>query len=128
MQENIELKIMQFGQWIQMDLDRLLVDEIKNVKAIVNQAGSLLADSAIVNFGYKINMPYRVINNQFHKVPLNWWEHFKESYFSEWLKFKFPVKYREIKFEIRECYPLLPVPSNTRKFYYALEVKDECNN
>lgn len=28
--------------------------------------------------------------------PETWWEHFKEAWFSDWLKKKFPVKYKKV--------------------------------
>ncbi len=35
------------------------------------------------------------------KTPATWWQFFKESYFPEWLKAKFPVKWHEEIMEVK---------------------------
>lgn len=38
-------------------------------------------------------------------VPLNSFEHFKLEYFPKFLISKFPVKYKELRFDCREIFP-----------------------
>ena len=33
---------------------------------------------------------------EYDKVPLDWWQHFKERWFPDWLRVRFPVRYRYI--------------------------------
>jgi hypothetical protein len=50
-----------------------------------------------------------------YKLTKNWWEMFKEQYFTKWLLNKFPVKYKEIDKVVyvdindKFIYPKLPV-------------------
>jgi len=48
-------------------------------------------------------------------VPLNSFEHFKLEYFPKFLISKFPVKYKELKFDCREIFP-----------QYSHLIKDQC--
>lgn len=45
-------------------------------------------------------------------LPDGWWQAFKEEYFSDWLKKKFPIRYitkaQSITFEALALYPKLP--------------------
>ncbi len=126
--EEVEIKLMQFGSFVQADLDLLLTGQVENVKAFANRSAFMLADSAIFSFGYKVNMPYRVINQDLFRYPKTWWDHFKESNFPYWAKRRWPVEYETIEFEIRECYPLLKWPETDKKIFFINKLEaPSCN-
>jgi hypothetical protein len=68
---------------------------------------------------YKVStlIPAEDIKTEKHTItityPDGWWQAFKEEYFSNWLKKKFPVRYvnkkETVTFEAYAIYPKLPI-------------------
>ncbi len=46
------------------------------------------------------------------KYPSDWWEAFKERWFSAWLLEKYPVKYTHKEFQVKATYPDLVVQNH----------------
>lgn len=61
------------------------------------------------------------------QFPKNWWEMFKQQYFSKFLLKKFPVKYKIYNFtDIRLIYPEIKIPKNS--IIHILNSKGEIVN
>jgi len=90
----------------------------------------LLADTLFVTFVQKLAAAK--IGTEVIKYPENWKEALKERWFPEWMKKKYPVRYK--KFDVRVCFPdylrkiglrQKYLPSNVYYFAYFESEHDE---
>jgi hypothetical protein len=108
--EILGLRLAQFGQWVQMDADHLLAGKLENVKIFASEVSRHLTNAAIVNVGYRVDMPCRVLGHHIMKRPANRWAHFKLAVFPAWALAKWPPRMTETQIEIRELFPALKLP------------------
>lgn len=115
--EKIQLKIQEYGAWIQADLDMIIKKDWANVKVFCHDAALMLGNQ--LSIGYKAKCAYRVVNEDFFSVPETWWQHFKKDVFPAWALRRWPVRYKTVEYKIEQNIPSLPVPNDKSNFFVA---------
>lgn len=123
----VKLDVMQFGAWVQMDIDFILSQDVANCRVFAQECAGLLSNSALMTCGWKATVPYRIANQETLSFPATWFDHFKQDCFPSWLLRKFPAKFKTKNIEIRECYPALKLPNAEKKYYYIADILEDTN-
>ena len=112
--KEVLLKKIKFGviKYLSKDIvDSLILETSEETSDFLSKQLVLSLKGFILGEENKVNITKGVYFN----TPLNWWEMFKEQYFSKWLIKKFPIKFRTetkyITLNIKErfTYPKLPI-------------------
>ena len=109
-------------QELRLDLKQFFVDYpvARDIARNVSMEAmeSTIFQITILHFKYQVlglTLEDKVI-----KYPKTWWDAFKERWFPDWLKARFPVTYKVHEFRADALYPNLAVQEDSlgREFYY----------
>ncbi|EGO63540.1 hypothetical protein ALO_12561 [Acetonema longum DSM 6540] len=53
------------------------------------------------------------------RYPTTWWDGFKEQYFPAWFRKRFPVRYTEHNYSVKEYFPKMPIRDDQAKVYFV---------
>lgn len=109
--------------------------ELEKVRIGLEQAlSSFLMDSAVSYEEYSgilnDHVVYRMrgfllgekIASQTIKYPRDWWQAFKDAYFSDWLKGLFPVKFTSVTVTTKAVYPDFRPSLPNQRYISMLEI------
>lgn len=110
-------KIDEHIKYVELQIERILNSRSYDSRTLSDIKSSVFWEHEInkLIIGLERYVACENLGTKTFQWPLNWWEHFKQDWFPEWLLVRFPIKY-EIKEIHGECfYPEISIPDAADK-------------